>query len=202
MQADEADQVPDGFIEERRVVIRHDAGRILQAHLQKRIRDSAVRLAVHKVSPAAHKLADDDAHARHVEQDGSRNFLALRNDEQRDRAADDAAVDGKSALPDVEDGNGIVGVELPIENAVIQPGADHADGYGPEDHVKHVVLRDAEVLRPREHIENSEQEPGGNDDAVPVDVLPKDRKGHGAWIDLDAEIWECDGRCEKHMNSS
>ena len=75
MQADEADQVPDGFIEERRVVIRHDAGRILQAHLQKRIRDSAVRLAVHKVSPAAHKLADDNAHARHVEQDGSRDFL-------------------------------------------------------------------------------------------------------------------------------
>ena len=161
-----------------------------------------MRLAVHEVAPAAHELADDDAHARHVEQDGGRDLLDLCNDEQRDGAADDAAVDGKSALPDVEDGDGIVGVELPIENAVVQPRADNADGHGPEDHVEHVVLRDAEVLCPREHIEHSEQEACGDDDAVPVDILPEDRKGHGAWVDLDAEIRERDGRCEKHMNSS
>ena len=184
------------------MVIRHDAGRILQAHLQKRIRDGAVRLAVHEVAPSAHKLADDDAHARHIEQDCGRNFLMLCDDKQRNCAADDAAVDGKPALPDIEDGNGIIGVKFPIENAVIQTCADDTDGRRPEDHIEHIVLRDAEVLCPREHIKHGEQESGGNDDAVPVDVLPEDRKGHGTGVDLDAEIRECDGRCEKHMNSS
>ena len=159
-----------------------------------------MRLAVHEVAPAAHELADDDAHARHVEQDGGRDLLDLCNDEQRDGAADDAAVDGKSALPDVEDGDGIVGVELPVENAVVQPRADNADGHGPEDHVEHVILRDAEVLCAVQHIQNGQQKAAGNDDAVPVDILAEDGKGHGARVDRDAEIREGDGRSQKHGN--
>ena len=70
------------------------------------------------------------------------------------------------------------------------------------EHIQEVILFDAEILRPREHIENSQQESGGNDNAVPVDILPEGRKGHGTGVDLDAEIRECDGRREKHGKPS
>ena len=198
MERDKAGEIPDGFVQERRVVVDHRARRVLQAHLEKGVGHGAVGLAVHEVAPAAEDLADQHRHGGQVQHRARGELLRPAHDEQRDHAADDAAVDGQPALPDIQGGDGVVGIQVPVEHAVIDPRADDADGHHPQNSVEDVVLHESEARGPVHHVEHREQEARRDDDAVPVDVLAEDRKGHGAGIDRDAEVGERDRRKQKH----
>ena len=202
MQPDKADQVPDRLIQKRRMIIRHLARRVDKSHLEKRVCHAAVRLAVHEVAPATENLPDNHAHCGVIEHNQRRNPFYPAQNQNRDRTADDAAVDRKSALPDVEHRDGVVSVEVPVEHAVVKPRAHNADGHRPQHQIQHVVLRNAERFCAVQHIQNRQQEAARNNNAVPVDILPHHREGDGARVHGDAEIWKRNWRRQQHDFSS
>ena len=59
-------------------------------------------LTVKEVSPPSHNLTEHDAHARGIHQKAEVLFLLSAVNHHRNAGTDDAAVDGKSALADVE----------------------------------------------------------------------------------------------------
>ena len=184
------------------MVIRHLARRVDESHLEKRVCHAAVRLAVHEVAPATENLPDNHAHRGVIQHNKRRNLFYPAQNQDRDRTADDAAVNGKPALPDVEHRDGVVSVEVPVEHAVVKPRADNADRHRPQHKVQHVVLRNAEGLRAVHHIQNRQQKAARNNNAVPVDILPHHREGDGARVHSDAEIRKRNWRLQQHVFSS
>ena len=87
---------------------------------------NAVGLTVKKVSPAADALRQDHPGDDDVRQLGQGEFVPPGIDQGCQRPADDAAVDGQSAVPDVEDGERVDGVFLPLEGHIVQARADDA----------------------------------------------------------------------------
>ena len=147
-----------------------------------------MRFAVHEVAPPAADLADDHTHRGVVEHDQRRDLLHAAQNKHSDRAADDTAVDRQTALPDVEHGDGVITVQIPIEHAVVKPRAHNADGNRPQHEIQHVVLREPERFRPVDHVKNRQQKAAGNDDTVPVNLFSEDRKGNGARVYRDAKV--------------
>lgn len=113
-------------------------------------------------------------------------------------AADDAAVDGQTAIPD---GDGLAPLELPlgvpiegqVEYDVVNAGTDNADGQPPQEHIQKVILFDAEILRPPAAKSSGQQEASGDDDAVPVDVLAENLKGHPLDVEGQSQSRKGDG---------
>ena len=93
MKAEEAHEIPDRFIQKRRVIVGHIPSRVGKTHFKKRVRHAAVRFAVHEVAPPAADLADDHTHRGVVEHDQRRDLLHAAQNKHSDRAADDTAVD-------------------------------------------------------------------------------------------------------------
>ena len=170
VQDQEARKIPQAFIQEGGVVVfplaRH---RIEQAHAGEGHGRRAEGLPVEEVAPAAHKLADEEAHNHQVQQCGQGAFFDAAIDGNAYKGSDDCTVDGKTAVPDVQHGDGIVGVVRPAEHAVINSGADDGKGRDPEDAVENVVLGQPGPLAAAAAIDPGQQQTKGNDHAVQVD---------------------------------
>ena len=104
MQQHEADQIPDGLIEEGGVPVAEHTEAVRQPHAQKEIVEDlrAVGLPIEEVSPAADALADQQAQGHDVQIGAKLLLFQLGEEQQAQDGADDAAVDGDAALPDVE----------------------------------------------------------------------------------------------------
>ena len=201
MEQKEADEVPDGLVEEGGVPIPRDAGSGLEAHAQEEaVKDlRAICFPVEEVAPAADALADEQTQGHEVQVGGQLLLLYLGKEEQTQDRADDAAVDGDAALPDVEGGDGIVLVVLPLEGYIVDPGADDGQGHGEEQGVGDQVEVRTEVLGPLPQIEDAQQEAEGDDNAVEIDLPAKDGKGQGPGrVDpVDPQAGEGDRACVK-----
>ena len=184
MQQDEADEVPEGFVEERRVNHRATVDR----HAPRQAGRAAVRLAVDEVAPAADALADEQAERRKVAQARKRQLLDPAVHEKADERADNAAVDGDAALPDGDDFARVLGVVAPLEHHVVNACADDAERHADDEAVHQVVRGDAEFLRARAHVERRQNKAGADDDAVPVDVLSEHGAGHAVQRKLQSEV--------------
>ena len=112
MQRDEAHQIPDRFIQERRV----HRGRAVDRHAPRQVGRAAVRLAVDKVAPAADALADQQAERRQIAQGGKRELFDTAVHIQRDHYADHRAVDGNAAVPDRDDLVRVLAVIVPLKD--------------------------------------------------------------------------------------
>ena len=82
----------------------------------------------------------------------------------------------------------------PVEDAVVEPCADDADGHRPQNEIQRIVTGHAEVLGTVHHVQHRQQKAHGDDDAVPVDVLSEHGERNGAGVYRDPQIRESDGR--------
>ena len=78
-------------------------------------------LTVKEVSPPSHNLTEHDAHARGIHQKAEVLFLLSAVNHHRNAGTDDAAVDGKSALADVENTQKIILIIVPGKYNVVNP---------------------------------------------------------------------------------
>ena len=134
---------------------------------------AAKSLLIEEVAPAAAALPDEEAHGRQVKhgQHGHAPPFAGQSAEQK--AADDAAVDGKAAVPD--------GKHLPdafirkrSHGNVINPGAGNAQHHADKDHIHHGVRVHAEFLTVPERKHQRQTQAHRDADTVPVNVDASD----------------------------
>ena len=97
---------------------------------------------------------------------------ALDNGEDHDTdgRADDAAVDGQAALPNIEDPNGVGRIGIPLENAVVQSGAQHRKGNDAQHAVDEIIFLQAEFLAAAAGIQHRQHHTQGDQYAIPMDL--------------------------------
>ena len=147
----EAQDVPEALIEEGGVdlhVAAIDGG---EAHPPGEGGLGAEGLPVHEVAPAADGLAQHEAHDAEVRHGPQPDVLAAAVEEGHEEDRDDGAVDGEAAVPDGHDAAPVeAAVRIPeavqVEENVVDPGPQDAEGHTHEDEVQQVILLDAVVL--------------------------------------------------------
>ena len=139
----------------------------------------AERLDVDEVAPPADRLREDEPADREVGHGQELHLPPAADEAAHEKSADHAAVDGDAALPEVEDADRVVRVDLPAEDHVVEARADDPADDRADDDVEHPVGVEAEGAGALQDIEDREQEPRRDDDAVPADrpVDAGDRKG-------------------------
>ena len=75
-------------------------GRRPEPHAPGKLRRRAEGLSIHKVAPAANSLPNEKALHAAIRQRPERKLFAAAQDIRRQKARNDAAVDGKAAVPD------------------------------------------------------------------------------------------------------
>ena len=154
------------------VVLGHAAVHIVKAHPQEAVGLSAERFPVEEVAPAAHALTDEETQGYNIQHRAGVDFFHLAEYDDTKNRADDAAVNGQAALPHVKHGQRILGITalLPIENAVIQPGADEGEGSHPQHAVGKGILHNTELGAPAAGIKYCQQQACGDENAVEMDA--------------------------------
>ena len=162
-----AQQIPHGFIEEGGHVPSAVHVHRQRKPLQRGVFDQpSVGLAVKVIAPAADGLTENQGGGDHVGQLAKGHFLDSGKREYRQRAADDPAVNSQAAFPDVQDGQRILPVHIPLKGHVIQPGSDHARGDHPQRQVVGQVLGQAQPLFLPGTQEHADRHGAGNQQPV------------------------------------
>ena len=89
--------------------------------------DAAERFLVDEVAPASQRLRDQDIGKDRVHDAQPVHLHAAEVPQAEGHARDQTAVNGQSALPDIKDADGIGYVSFPLEDHIVQPGADDGD---------------------------------------------------------------------------
>ena len=117
------------------------------------------------------------------------------------KAADDAAVDGKAAIPD--------GDHLPdalvfkrCHSHIIGAGADDAQHHANKDDVHHAVRVYAELDAVPEGKDQCQTQTHRDAHAVPVDADPADGKGHAVQLKTQSQTRELYQICHSSSSSS
>ena len=113
-------------------------------------------------------LPDEQAGRAHVRHRAEGDLPLPAPDDAGQNARDHAAVDGESALPDLERVDGVVAVVAPLEDDVVQPRADDGQRDHPDEKVIERVRLDAAAAAVPRTVEHREDEAHGDDRAVPV----------------------------------
>ena len=160
-------------------------------------------LPVHEVAPAAHGLSDEETHDPQVRKGPGDDLLPFAEEDQHDKGRDHRPVDGHAAVPDPQHGGVIqravgAAVAIQIEDHIVQPGPDDAQGDLPDHHVVYVVRRDAVPLPLTAAEQHRQQQAQADDDSVPVDPVAN-VDGHRVRIDLP--VPEEAGKADGHIAS-
>ena len=124
---------------------------------------------VEKISPTTDGLPQRKGRRREIQQGGKRKALCAGIDEPRQQAADDSAIDGQTALAQIEDGKRMGRVLFPGDGHVIQ--ARPKDGAGNANHrnVQGGVWGKPEAFFSSGCETYSQQNAQGDEHAVPFD---------------------------------
>ena len=150
---------------------------------------AAESLLIEEVAPAAAALSDEEAHAGQVEHGQHRHAPPFAGQAAEHKGADDAAVDGQTAVADgqhIPDGIVIIG----CHRHIIQAGAGDAQHHADEDDIHHRIGVDAELRAAAERKDQCEAEAEGDADAVPINIHVADAEGHPAQLKAEAEARE------------
>ena len=171
MQKQEAHQIPQRFIQKGGVDIgRLARNRVVQAHAQKAARFFPKGLPVKEIAPPADALADEKAQADQIQQG---KYIQLLHPAVHQAAKDcpnNTAINGQAPLPDIQAGDGVGGILLPGEGAVIGPGAENCEGSHPQDPINDVIFPETELAAPAAGIQHRQTQPQGNHQAIPTDA--------------------------------
>ena len=176
------DEAPGGFIEECGEVplavgaYEYRYGKALLPGLGG---DGAVGLLVDEIAPAPDGLAQGDGGRGQVGQPQEGQPLAPGVQPARQHAADDAAVDGHAALPDVQRPDGIGGVFPPREQHIVEPGAHDGRGNADQRKVQRRVPGQVQAPFPRPGQRHGQGHADGDDHAVPVKDQPEEDDARG-----------------------
>ena len=200
---EQTDEIPQALVEEGGMDLDVLRGGGPQPHPPGQVGLPAEGLAVDEIPPTPYSLSDEQAHASQVREGPEGQLLDLAEDHQHEKGHDHRPVDGQSPVPDPQHGHPVqsaVGppVQVQIEDDVVDPGADDAQGQLPDDQVVDVVLGEAVSLGLAAAEQHRQQQARHNDDAVPVDpVSPVD--GHRVRVELP--VPEETGKADGHIAS-
>ena len=193
MQQHKAHGVPHRLVQKRRVVVFPCAGDgVVQPHAEEAVRRRAEGFPVDEVAPPANGLADEKAQRYHIQQSSDFDLLDAAQQQNPRHCAQNAAVNGKATVPDVQHGNGVLGVIRPGENAVIRPGAKNSKGRDPQHTVQQIVLLDTELTAPAAGVDYRQHQTDGDNEAVIMDGQRPQRQG-AAGVHLNAKGRERNG---------
>ena len=156
---------------------------------------------IEEIAPAAAALPQQKAHGRQIEHGQHRHAAPLAGKAAEQKAADDAAVDGKTAVAD--------GDHLPdalifkrCHGHIVGAGADNAQHDANQDHIHHAVRVHAELdaVTEREHQRQTDAE--RNAHTIPVNAESTDGKGHAVELKAQAKARELYQICHSASSSS
>ena len=137
---------------------------------------AAEGLLVEEVAPPADRLTQYEPGRDQVRQLPEGDLLPAGKDQRGDDAADDRAIDGDSALPDVQGADRVCCILIPLEDDVIDARADDGDGHRQERIVQHAIGVQALALGLAVDHDDRKHHGEGNQNSVPVNVAAKDGK--------------------------
>ena len=201
VQQHKARGVPKGLVQEGGVVVFNVTGAAVEkAHSQEGFRSVTEGLPIHKVAPAADGLADQKAQGNQIHQRTQTQLFDPGVDDDADGRADDTAVNGQAAFPDVEDGDGIVLIAVPGEDAVVKSCAQNGKGHDAQHTVENVVIGKAELLAAAHTVDHGQYQAQGDDHAVKVDGQRADGEGTGG-IQFQTQAGEGNGGVVHEVSS-
>lgn len=141
---------------------------ILTDHAEHIVRGCAERLLIEEVAPAADRLTDQKAGHGDIEDRQEFHLADLRHDQTADQRADDRAVNGDTAVTDIDDLTGMRREIIPFENNVIGTRADDR-GDDADDHaVDQLIAVDVIVTGVEIGVGHRQDQTDCDQDAVPV----------------------------------
>ena len=161
------------------IVLRNSGNGIVKTHSGHGVSGGAEGLPVEEVSPTADALTDEKAQAHQVQQSGQRALFDFAENDDANRRTQNGAVDGKTALPDIQHGNGVIPVHGPGEDAVVGPGAENGKGRDPKHPVQQAVLGKACLPAAAAGVQHCQNQTAGNHETVEVDIQRPDGKAPG-----------------------
>ena len=173
-------------------------------HAPRKVCGTAICLHIDKIAPPSHTLANEKAEHAHIRKGKKIELFYLTEYDQRQRCGDNAAINGQTAVPDIQhfaqiQASPCVPEEVQIKHNVVQPRPYDRQGHGKKEKVDDIVGLDA---KPRGHFiaeQHRQQKTGGNNDAVPVDGQTKELKGHPVQVELQPQTGK--GHCPCHTFS-
>ena len=178
---DEADDIPEGFVEKRRMNEDRtiEGFRVAKSHSPRKRRFAAERFAVAEVAPSAHRLTEHDGGNRHIAERKEGDLLSSRHIEDCERAEDNAAVNGKTAVPygyDIVEGaenvfdKGAVGFNITaVKDDEVESCADDRGDNGDKRDIQHIVEDDGLLLCSEYEVAECGEDRKADDQSVPHD---------------------------------
>ena len=136
------------------------------------------RLHVEKISPSSNRLSENHASGGQVNKRQQLHTAQPAHDNHDDQPADDAAVNGQPSLPDIKNIKRVGCVVFPGKGDVIETRAHDAADHAADHNIQRTVGIDAKGTCALEDIANCQQKRTCNDDSIPINRLPKQRKRH------------------------
>ena len=151
---------------------------LLAPHSPRGIGICAVCLLVHIVSPATYALTDKQADSAHIEKIQNVNLSDLADYKRCEQTADNAAVNGKSAVPYGEYLAEMLLVVAPLEYDIVESCADYARDGAIDEDIEHFIKADAPFIRHSAAEKSRKQKAECNYHAVKfdADVQTENRK--------------------------
>ena len=166
---------------------------VVKAHPEEAVRCRAKGLPVEEIAPAANALTNEETHQHHIQHRGQPQLFHPAQHRHTGNGTQHTAIDGDTALPDIQHGNGICRILLPTEGAVIDPGADNGKGCHPQHAVQNVIFLQTELAAALTGISHSQYQSQGNGQAIIMD-----RQGsqvqHPSRIDFHSQKRKGNGR--------
>ena len=193
VQQHEARHAQQGLVQKagvHRAAAHHGLG-VVADHAPGQIGGGAEGLLVYEVAPAADGLADEEAQGGHIQHGGHLQLTQLGHEPAEHQGPDDAPVDGKAALPDVEDLDGVAPILVAVvKDAVVEAGADDGPYQAHQHRIDEAVGVHVHLLAGPEGVAHPQQEAQGDEDAVPAHLEIADGEGHFVYRTFDPQAGE------------
>ena len=169
-----------------------------QPHAPGQIRQAAKGLLITEVAPAADGLTDEQAVGTQIRKRRKLDLMHFAENQQDQHGGDHTAVNRQSSVPD---GDGLLPVEGAVHIAVkflIEEHIINARSNDPARRRKQHQINDPILLNAIAGgiviaVDHREHKANGDDDAIPVDRLSKNRKGNSIDMKFQTEARKGNG---------
>ena len=147
---------------------------------------------IREIAPAPDALADQESEGRNIKHRQEPYLAQLADDRTDQQRTDQAAVDCKAAVADIEDRFPVSGVAVPVENHVVQSCADDTADHAADDAVQRTVGIQTEAAHSAERVDHCKHHAGRDEKPVPCDGKAENGKGNTLDGHLQSELRKAD----------
>ena len=151
-------------------MVRDIFGNRVAHHAPVGMSDRTKRFLVGIIAPSSDSLTDQKAHRHHVKKIEEIQLFDFTDDKGRKNSADDAAVNGKSALPDFDDIAGVSTVIIPTESNIKQSRPDDSENRSVKQNIDHFIQIDFPFISHSSAEQNGKKKAESDNSAVPSDL--------------------------------